>query len=169
MSKGPGKVERAVQDLFESDPTGAWLIDDIVWHVWPDNDYPLPRSQLVSARRAAKNVAQRLDWDTWRSGIFTRRGAPMAYYNPYNVMSYALARVKTDHEYWALEFSEADWRAKLDKDDNQRCIEPGGAWWIHTEQRIAKRDGDEARLAELDAMMEELRERVQEAIAGLGR
>ncbi len=63
----------------------------------------------------------------------------------------------------SLRENEADLRAKIAPGGSDyELIVPGGAWWRHVEERIAKRDGDIDKVerlkaegaAELAAMME---------------
>ena len=86
----------------------------------------------------------------------------MVVFHRYNVMSYAMARLKADFlnkyrsndrrtpKHWIKD--EAGFQASLRQGgkNHKHIIEPG-AWWNHTQQKIAERDGDHERAAELRA------------------
>ena len=68
-------------------------------------------------------------------------------------MSFAMARLKC-HSWWR-DHSEAELRASLRKGGkNHQHIVAGGAWRRHLDMWIAQRDGDTARLQELEAEQE---------------
>src|SRR5215475_4850320 len=84
------------------------------------------------------------------------RGNTLTLYNPYNAMSYAMARKKADNiggKYGPSRYNDESYlRKELGPGGfYHRLVVPGGAWWRHTEQRIAERDGDKERVAELNA------------------
>ena len=57
MSKGPGKVQRAILELFESEPDIMRDSIEIAAHVFDRN--PVPQSEVVSTRRALRGLAAR--------------------------------------------------------------------------------------------------------------
>jgi hypothetical protein len=95
-------------------------------------------------------------------------GGTLIFFDQYCVLSYAMARLKsfsyrTKDKRRSLRENEADLRAKIAPGGSDyELIVPGGAWWRHVEERIAKRDGDIDKVerlkaegaAELAAMME---------------
>ena len=67
MSRGPGRVERAISEAFESEPDRQFYIRDLCRSAypeeaksWPEGNPPEKRRRAVL--RAATNVAQRMDW-----------------------------------------------------------------------------------------------------------
>jgi hypothetical protein len=89
-------------------------------------------------------------------------GGRSVFFRQYCVMSYAMARLKTDqcHSYrpsdqrvswrtWSIK-SEAELRALIAEGGKEyHLVQPGGAWWGHTAQAIAERDGDTGLAARL--------------------
>ena len=57
MSKGPGKVQRAILELFEREPDSMLDSIEIAARIHAQN--PVPQSQMVSTRRALRGLADR--------------------------------------------------------------------------------------------------------------
>lgn len=57
MSKGPGKVQQAIIELFESEPDGMFDSIEIAARIHDLN--PVSESQAVSTRRALRGLAER--------------------------------------------------------------------------------------------------------------
>src|SRR5262245_43296023 len=98
MSKGPGRIERAIEAAFKADPDNAFPVEDLC-----DVGFPgvgrAEKKQRVSVIRAAKQVAKRagnLDHMTGEN-----LGGTLVFYDRFNVLSYAMARLKSDglHRY----------------------------------------------------------------------
>ena len=126
-----------------------------------------------AARRCTARHRPDLGIKPWRE--FMARGGPCAFYRRCNVLSYAMARLKTD-EIWMRRYnkpkSEAELRAELAPSGrHHQYVIPGGAWSRHTEMAIAERDGDHEKLARFEAeeerVMDERAERVQTAIQAM--
>lgn len=67
MSRGPGRVERAISEAFESEPDSEFYVLDLCrlaypeeTENWPDGNPPEKRRRAVL--RAATKVARRMDW-----------------------------------------------------------------------------------------------------------
>ncbi len=92
MSRGPGRVEQIIEAAFNAEPDNAFSVEDLCDRVYPNQ--PAEKKHRVSVLRAAKNIAKR------RSEIDTitgeNLGGTLVFYDQYRVMSYAMARLKTD-------------------------------------------------------------------------
>jgi hypothetical protein len=172
MSKGPGRVERAIAGVFEAEPDNAFTVEDLC-----DRAYPgelVEKKHRVAVLRAAKNIAKRNSEIGARTGECL--GGTIVFYNKYHVLSYAMARLKTDRHKRYRSNDKRDtwtpsgdiarafygdpgkgkvWRVKHHNSDeeellaslseggsNHELVVPGGAWWRFTQIRIAERDGD---------------------------
>ena len=92
MSRGPGRVERAIAALFGGDSEAAFTVAELCEQVYGEAREPQHR---VVVARAGKNLIGRginLAWFRWSRG----RGSQLVLYVPDNVMSYAKARIKSD-------------------------------------------------------------------------
>jgi len=164
MRTGPGRVERIIDAVFAAEPENAFTIEDLCDRVYPGE--AIEKKHRVSVLRAAKKIARRRG----EIGTMTGEGlgGTLIFFDQYCVLSYAMARLKsssyrTNDKHRSLRESEADLRAKVAPGGSDHdLIVPGGAWWRHVEERIAKRDGDRDKVerlkaegaAELDAMMQ---------------
>jgi hypothetical protein len=61
MSRGPGKVERAIESAFRGDPTRTYTIEELVQIAYPAARV-IERKHLVIARLAAQRAALRCHW-----------------------------------------------------------------------------------------------------------
>ena len=148
MSRGPGRVERAIEAILTWEADNAFSVADLCKRIYP-RIKRIDKKHRVSVLRAARKLAQRRDTlDTM--GSWTRGGA-VVYYNLDNVMSYAMARLKADFlsnyegtRYGAKD-SEEDLRNRLAAGgkDHLRVVE-GGTWWAHTQSQIDELDAKRA-------------------------
>ena len=159
MSRGPGKIERAIRQLMADQPTGAWTVEDLCERVYTGINW-VEKKHRVSVLRALKRaVHDDVDWILWTSDTI---GGAVVLVNMSNVESYGLARLKSDwlHHYRSNDpriHEERIWSEK----DLLRClapggrdheyIQPGGAWHRHVQRHIAEQDGDQERLVRLSA------------------
>jgi hypothetical protein len=166
MSKGLGHVGRAIAAAFDAEPDNAFTTSDLCLSVYP---YAcLERSERVAVLRAVKSLAVHrpdLALDSYETE--STRGSESVFYRRDRVLSYAMARLKAaQRRNW--DKTDDELRAKLAPGgDHRHLIEPGGHWLRHTEMAIARRDGDHAALARLEAEQERalgfLAERVKAA------
>jgi hypothetical protein len=94
MSKGPGRVSRAIEATLEAEPDNAFTIEDLCDRVYRGINRT-EKKHRVSVLRAAKAIVARrpdLDWMTGE-GL----GGTLVIFNRYCVFSYAMARLKTDN------------------------------------------------------------------------
>jgi hypothetical protein len=164
MSKGPGRIERAIRQLFDTNPDRAFITDELVEHCYPGagSRFPIEKRHTVSVLRAAhKIIARDPDWQERKIGDVGNLG--LCFVNMDNVESYALGRLIADDfvyksrrpsplrprcfEIWDF----AELRARLDDDQHRELMAPGGSWHCHVEMHRAERDGNTERLALLQA------------------
>jgi hypothetical protein len=177
MSRGHGKVQRAILAAFAAEPDNALLLSELCERVYPGLNR-IEKKHRNAVARAAKAIPS-LDHMT-REVL----GSELVFYDPLNVMSYAMAWLKSDnitnyrnrdarwftprgwfreamgykkgYEYRHAQASEDDLRRSLaEGGSHHEHVVEGGVWWKRTELRKAQARGDEetaARLrAELDA------------------
>jgi len=89
MSKGPGQVQRAIMAAFESEPDNAFLLSELCERAYP-RIRQIQRKHRVAVARAAKTIK------TIDSIQRQTLGRELVFYDPLNVMSYAMARLKSD-------------------------------------------------------------------------
>lgn len=160
MSKGPGRIECALAAIFDGEPDNAFTTEELCEKAYPG--CYIEKKHRVSVIRAVSQLAKRRDTlIQWRSETL---GRVNVYFNEDNVMSYAMARLKTDNlcHYRSNDpriyrmMTEADLIAELSQGGSYRkYVEPGGAWWQYVqwlkEEREARRAGDMQKLKQLEA------------------
>jgi len=98
MSKGPGKIERAVAALF-ADPTRTWTAEDLAVEVygdergWPDQN----KGHRVAVLRAARRVAARLGWR--HDNLHGTGTGTMLFYRADNETSFVAMRLRRRQRY----------------------------------------------------------------------
>jgi hypothetical protein len=93
MSKGPGRVSRAIEAAIEGEPDNAFTIEDLCDRIYRGINQ-VEKKHRVSVLRAAKAIVARrpeLDWMSSES-----LGGTLVVFNRYQVLSYAMARLKTN-------------------------------------------------------------------------
>jgi hypothetical protein len=158
MSKGPGRIQRAIKGLFEAEPDNAFTTTELCERVYGTKN--TDKKRRIAVIRAAKKILG-LDYL-----VGENLGKQLVFYDPLKVMSYAMARLKADSlenycnadprcpPHWIN--TEADLRAKLGNDERYRkLISEGGSWWLDTEIARAKERGDQKRAAQLQALADE--------------
>src|SRR5690348_8529156 len=98
MSKGPGRIERAIEAAFAAEPDNGFTVEDLCIRAYPGEfkyGYTIDKKHRVAVIRAAKKVVSR------NSNLAIQeaktRGGTLTIYNRYDVMSYAMARKKADN------------------------------------------------------------------------
>ena len=144
MSRGPGRIQRAIEQTFRDNPDEAFTVDWLVGEAYPDlpDDEPIQKKHRVAVLRAARKVAAAAGW-CWCNRYGPDR--PMVEFNPYNHRSYARAAWRISR-YGRYDPENPDIRSRT---------EPGGEWWLELEINRARRDGDEVALRSLQAMRAE--------------
>jgi hypothetical protein len=155
MSKGPGRIERAIRELFDTSPDRAFLTADLANHCFSGADW-IERKHEVSVLRAARKiVASDPDWRSWR----TDRGS--IFFNHGNLQSYALFDIiRSEGRIWlpsggleyangfgygvAISTSAAIEAVTNDPHCRSTMTPPDGKCWRAVQQHCAERDGDTA-------------------------
>jgi hypothetical protein len=78
MSRGPGRVERAIKAAFEAEPTRVFTTEYLCTHVYAGAT-KIEKKHRVSLIRAAKRVLQREH--SWRMTRTHMPGAPFLFFN----------------------------------------------------------------------------------------
>jgi len=93
MSRGPGRIERAIRDLFDANPDEAFTTDDLCIACYPrlKLKQQIERKHRVAVARAASKViiADR----NWRSRYSWCHGSMLLFYSMASLRSVALADV----------------------------------------------------------------------------
>lgn len=151
MSRGPGRIERAIRALLSDHPDGAFITDEIIGTCFP-NESVILKKHRVSALRAFRKVGYSLGWHSEMIG--GQRGE-FVIYNPLSLYSYAIGRTRAhEHGGWSKEDSRAQIISAekaeamlLGRDARDRSIwvRSGGPYPIAVERNIALKDGDTSR------------------------
>ena len=159
MTTGRHTVERAIEAALDADPDNAFSTQDLCDHAYPGVNHADKKYRLAVLRALKSILARRPDLEVWLGEGLSR---PKVVFHRYNVISYATARLKVDflNAYRSNDLrkpgrwikDEAELRASLrEGGKNYEYVIEGGAWWNHTQEAIAERDGDHERAAELRA------------------
>jgi hypothetical protein len=160
MSRGPGRVERAIRELFDAHPDEAFVTDELAEHCYP-NAGPIERKHRVAVLRAGRNVVK-ADPD-WAALWIEHQGGGWVFANRASLQSYTLACVisvnMNGHVYRStpqlarIAQAEGDprnvplatreeWLATLDVHwIREGMIGPFGAMYQAVRRHCAKRDG----------------------------
>jgi hypothetical protein len=65
MSKGPGRVQRAILALIDADPDGAWTVEELCRRAYPSINH-IDKRHLVVALRALRKMTLPGTWDVLR-------------------------------------------------------------------------------------------------------
>jgi hypothetical protein len=160
MSRGSGRIERAIIEAFKDDPDNAFTVAELYDRIYPDAEW-FDKKHRVAIIRAATSLKRRwpdLGW-TYSGNL----GGQKVFFDAANIMSWAMARLKADQ---FLNYDNQDRRTRrwtngasedglyaslLEGGKHHHCIVEGGAWRLHRDMWIAERDGDTARVQELQA------------------
>lgn len=154
MSRGPGRIERAILDLIDKHPEGAWTTEDLCRLIYPTANH-VEKKHRVAVIRAVDTILgkagdQHCDWHMRQAGV---GGRAVALFNSASVMSYSLARLKCESG-WLNRTEEQLLKQLQPGGDHNKLVIPGGAWDSHTRQYIAERDGDQETVERLEAIHE---------------
>jgi hypothetical protein len=176
MSKGPGRIQRVISAAFTAAPDNAFTTVELCERAYPDDEEDRwEKKHRIAVVRAAKKMAQLASLES------EMLGGQLVFYDPLNVMSYAMARLKANGAYnyrnmdWRSfrpERTEADLRKILSDEHHCKLVAKGGAWWLYTELRKAQARGDKKRTAQLQAKIDRVRGQTRKhllaAAKGLG-
>lgn len=159
MSKGPGRIERAIRELFSTNPTEAFTTDDLIAVVFPRVQDADKKHRVSVLRAAQRVVASDPDWRMERAK--QARGGICIFYNASDVRSFGLHRLMTCYAHvihyydggktYFHPYSKDELRAKLDNDSNRNFMSPGGPWHRDVEIHRLRRDGEQERAEVLEA------------------
>ena len=175
MSRGHGIVQRAILAAFAAEPNNAFLLSELCERVYSGRNRieKKHRNAVARAARAIPSI------DHMRRETL---GSELVFYDPLNVMSYAMARLKSDSLGPGAAYRNKDYRPikqkiwrghdvtswrRYDISSDQifremlapggnyhRYVVEGGAWWRHTEMHKARARGDGETVARLQAEMD---------------
>ena len=176
MSRGHGNVQRAILAAFAAEPDNAFLLSELCERVYPGRNRTEKkhRNAVARAARAIPSI------EHWKRGV---RGSERVFYDPINVMSYAMARLKSDNIGPGAAYRNKDYRPVKQKiwhgvditswrqydissdrifrdmlapgGNHHKHVVEGGVWWRHTEIRKAQARGDEETATRLQIEMDE--------------
>lgn len=153
MSRGPGRIERAIGEAFTASPEQVFTVEHLCLICYPGINRPEKRHR-VAVIRAAENVCRRQHWD-WA------RRSTLVFFNTVNIRSYTRMAIYGPHMERNLDYPKAR---------HHEYTRPGGTWWYHVEIAKARVAGDDAladRLsAELKIDNEDRMAALQERMAG---
>jgi hypothetical protein len=161
MSRGPGRIERAIRALFDAHPDLAFITDELAEHCYP-NAPAIERKHQVSVLRAAHKIMA-ADPD-WRARRRIRNGSGWVFFNASSLQSYALSRLidscfghycsperaaglRVRRWFYASErrITRLDLLTKLEEPPNRAVMAaPEGTWFRVVQEHRARRDGDHA-------------------------
>jgi hypothetical protein len=166
MSRGPGRIERAIAAILDGEADNAFTTEDLCDRVYPGVNR-VEKKHRVAVLRAANKLVKRRD----NTGCMRceNLGGTRVYFNIDNVMSHAMACLKADcfnryrskddrwfspsaflraakpdqfrkdRVYQWKRYSEAELRAELAEGGrNHKYVVPGGVWWKQTQRAIAE-------------------------------
>ena len=123
--------------MFAAEPDNALLLSELCERVYRRSRKRIEKKHRISVARAAKGISE-LDYMA-REAL----GHELVFYIPGNLMSYAMARLKTDfldyrnndpRKLHHRKLTEANLRAELaEGGHHHHHIVEGGAWWEHIE------------------------------------
>jgi hypothetical protein len=90
MSRGPGKVQRAIEAVFQAEPDNAFLLSELCERVYRGLNH-VEKKHRIAVMRAVKGI-EALDC-LHRNTL----GREQVIYDPCNVRSYAMALLKADN------------------------------------------------------------------------
>jgi hypothetical protein len=163
MSRGPGRIERALRALFDASPDRAFCTFDLVSECFPDVGLIERKHEGSTLRAARKIVATDPDWRIARTYWHRWGGYDGAIlFNHGNLQSYALMRMieRASYNYGLAqtlyghtEGSNETWaraaKALATPEYQKEVTPPDGLWWRWWRQHCAERDGDIARLGDV--------------------
>jgi hypothetical protein len=147
MSKGPGRIERAILAVFAANPSMTFTVDDLTAIAYPGLDR-VEKKHRVAVARAARKVAPPAWWG-WR--WMEQPGHRAVYFNLLDHRSYVIGRMRASYNLWNFshaEISEAIDNPDIDRSGAERWrkeAQPGSAYWVHVEINRAAHASDHDR------------------------
>jgi hypothetical protein len=140
MSRGPGRIERAIGDAFQQHPQRSYTTDELVALAYPEVRW-IKKKHRVAVLRAARNVAPKYARTAVAMGM---PGSPLLFVNEFDELAYLQGCTQ----------AECPWWSKAEIASN---IAAPGDYWVdryrvyRQESEIARAvaDGNQVRAAEL--------------------
>ncbi len=163
MSKGPGRIERAIDAILDAEPESAFTVEKLCERVYPDTN-GVEKKHRVAVIRAAKNLLVRRPEVVWQRG--EGLGKTLSLCRRDNFASYAIGKVKCECRQYRTNDPRYTFGRKRtvarDEADEAEVRETGAAlmrdrsdprylWYREVQMFLAKRDGDTDKLAQLKA------------------
>jgi hypothetical protein len=170
VSRGPGRIQRAIESTFRQNPSSTYSVDELAAVAYPGINQ-VEKKHRVAVLRAAAAAAETCGW--WY-GQAQRPGHSMIYGNPLDLRSYAIWRMRRDFSSGSMtpeKLAKAlddpeDWRCERERE----MVQPGGAWWYHIEINRADREGDEPRATQMRAELSSIvQAKLRAAGDGIGK
>jgi hypothetical protein len=153
MSRGPGRIERALAAIFDAEPENAFTSEELCARIYSTHGVPIQTKHHISLIRAAKTLAKRRPEIIWfRSQI---RGSELVFARQDNVTSYTLGQLKRT---WGCRGWDDDELRAILAAPSRFWAELVPSWARDVEIFLAARDGDIAKTMQLRDAAE--RERV---------
>ena len=161
MSRGPGRVEQAIEATFTRFPDQTFSTAELAPIVYPGLNR-VEKKHRVSIIRAADKVARRIAWGIYRTEA---RGGEFVCCNLLNLRSYALGMLRTMFP-WNCNRTIRQLEELLDNPDIHMSrwadVQPGGVWAMHVERRKADLAGNTAEGERLREELARISQRNQE-------
>lgn len=150
MSRGQGRIERAILDLFDKHPEGAWTTEDLCRLIYPTANRA-EKKHRVAVLRAVKTIMDKAD-NQYRYWVWSRGGTiggTRVLFNCANVMSFGLGYLKRHN---TRRWDGIDWVPDSEEEllerlqpggDDHRNVVPGGIWDQAVKIWTAHRDDDQ--------------------------
>jgi hypothetical protein len=192
MSRGHGRVQRAIEAVFATEPDNAFLLSELCERVYPGLNR-IEKKHRIAVARAASGIPGLAHMH--RETL----GGELVFYRPASVMAYAMARLKSDRFGPGAAYRNNDdrpvkqtvwhgvditsWRQYDIPSDqifremlapggsHHKYIVEGGAWWRFAAAEHARLSGDIATYERLKqeqkAEWDEFTEGMRAAFAGM--
>jgi hypothetical protein len=156
MSRGPGRVMRAIVAAVEADPHHAVTIEEMCEQLYPSARGGPPTKYRAAVTRAGKTAARH--GDNIGHTSYRGPGRTAAFYAADDLKAYACAQLKA-LGWWdgSLHHLETTFKNHM---------EPGGIWWLEVQLFVAERDGNADRTAAYRRAIKRLEKRRRKAVAG---
>ena len=168
MSRGPGRIERAIRALFDAHPDEAFTTDDICVECYPAlRECATERKHRVAVVRAAEKIIA-TDPD-WRSTWSWERGNMLVFRNMASAPSVAMARVLRFYPSSPRQFVVEKTRERMTPSEtNKHGKEELDKIRREVSEHVALRDADPVERERLKAQqLAEATKRTQEAVRAL--
>lgn len=157
MSRGPGRVERAIEAAFSAQPSCVFTTGDLVKSCYPSDPVHGKRHR-VAVLRAAPAATARCGWIIGRT---PGRPGELVFFNPVDLLSYAVAGA------WVMigkNAAEGVGRFLAGEagttvpEEVRRLVTPSGLWALRVQHAHAQKAGHRTRAATLCTMISKIEE-----------